>query len=95
MSGKIGAQDLAKLCYSSDVTQSTENQHEYHCDYFTEFYSSKADNLEEWVKQGLIPLEDMPHLMKVYKCSNITKPEHLLEEFENHLMEHCKSITTF
>ena len=45
MSDKVGVQDLAKLCYSTDVTQSTENHLEYNCDYFSEFYSSQSDKL--------------------------------------------------
>jgi hypothetical protein len=42
---------------------------------------------------GLVPTEDFPSILAVYKCSNVTKPSSLLENLEDFLLERTGSLT--
>lgn len=92
LSSKIGAEDIGKFAYSVPVSQDSSNFSEFTCNFGAEFFSSKAAALQEWMEAGKVPFEDWAWILKVYKCKNVQKPEMLLRQIEDYILDNHQSI---
>jgi len=86
---KVGATELARLCFSVLPVQTLENHTAYVLEELTELFSKKAEEVSHWLDTGKIPLADVAEFLKVYKCTNVKKSDTLLGDFEEFLVENC------
>lgn len=79
LNDKIGAENIGQFCYTTPIEVDGENDLVSNTTIGKMFYSEKAAEAHQWILDGKVPFEDIPSLLRVYKCGNVSKPDNMLE----------------